>query len=404
MPDVEFPGDDGCAANAALESNTAPMALAIMSLVFIVSSLLLVRRVVGTNSSYRALIPSGKSQNAKKFLQDSARYSSYTTLKLCREIFRRRPQQGASPDCQIREVEASGMPFSGKEIAIMVLAGLAAGLLPSAITDRKGWRPAGDIVIAMAIVFAGYWLATGWRDFIPGFLEKQTAIVKVPNYEPVIFPLAPLRPLLKPIIPRSREEICDSVTAETRKHDIPAAFFIRLLYQESRFRPEAISSSGALGIAQFTPETAADRRLDNPFDPLQAIPASARLLRDLQRKFGNLGLAAAAYNAGPKRVQDWIANKTPLPQETQDYVKTITGRPVETWIAAETGSPALKLPRAAPCQETVGLLAWSGPDQIPMPPARPQTTAAAGPAQNSTPLLAKGLRAVPVDGEVVAAP
>jgi hypothetical protein len=296
------------------------------------------------------------------------------------------------------------MPFSGEAIAIIVLAGLAVGLLPSAITDRKGLRPAGDVAIAMVVVFAGYWLALNWRDFVPAFLERQTAVVKVPNYEPVVFPLAPLRLLLKPIIPRSREEVCDSVTAETRKHDIPAAFFIRLLYQESGFRPGAISSSGALGIAQFMPETAADRRLDNPFDPLQAIPASARLLRDLQRKFGNLGLAAAAYNAGPKRVQDWIANKTPLPQETQDYVKSITGRPVETWVVAESGSPALKLPQAAPCQEAAGLLAWNGPDQIPLPPARPQTSSATGPAQESTAFVAKGLRAVPVDREVVAAP
>lgn len=281
------------------------------------------------------------------------------------------------------------MPFSGEEIAIILLASLAIGLLPSALMERKGWRPASDVAIAIVLVFAGYWLALNWRDVVA---EKQTAIVKVPNYEPVIFPLAPLRTLLKPVIPRSREEICGSVTAETRKNDIPAAFFIRLLYQESGFRPGAISSSGALGIAQFMPETAADRRLDNPFDPLQAIPASARMLRDLQRKFGNLGLAAAAYNAGPKRVQDWIANKTPLPQETQTYVKSITGRPVETWTVAETGSPALKLPQGAPCQETAGLLAWDGPDRIPLPPDNPRTKRAATPAPlapESTALLSK---------------
>ncbi len=295
------------------------------------------------------------------------------------------------------------MRFSGEEIAILVLAGLAIGLLPSAVVERGGWRPAGDVAVAIAVAFAGYWLALIWRDLIPGVSEKQTAIVKIPNYEPVVFPLAPLRPLLKPIIPRSRAEVCGSVEAATRNNNIPAAFLIRLLYQESGFRPGVISSSGALGIAQFMPETAADRRLDNPFDPLQAIPASARLLRDLQRKFGNLGLAAAAYNAGPKRVQDWIANKAPLPQETQDYVKTITGRPMETWTVAATGIPALKLPQAAPCQETVGLLAWDGPDQIPMPPARPPRSAAA-PAQKPEALLAKSRRATPVDKEVVAAP
>jgi Transglycosylase SLT domain len=179
--------------------------------------------------------------------------------------------------------------------------------------------------------------------------------------------LAPLGLLLKPIIYRSREEICDALTEAARTNDLPAPFFIRLLYQESGFRPGVISSAGALGIAQFMPETAADRGLDNPFDPLQAIPESARLLRDLSRKFGNLGLAAAAYNAGPKRVEDWLAKKGKLPQETQHYVKTITGWPAEIWTVAQTGSPPVKLPRPAPCQEAAGLLAWDGPDQIPLP-------------------------------------
>src|SRR6185437_10707725 len=173
-----------------------------------------------------------------------------------------------------------------------------------------------------------------------------------PNYEPVVLPLAPLHPLLKPVIYRSREEVCDALAQAAQKNDLPVHFFIRLLYQESSFRPEAISSAGALGIAQFMPETATDRRLDNPFDPVQAIRASARLLRDLYRKFGNLGLAAAAYNAGPRRVEDWRANKGVLPLETVDYVRAVTGWPAETWTVALSGSPALKIPPQAPCQET----------------------------------------------------
>ena len=192
------------------------------------------------------------------------------------------------------------------------------------------------------------------------------------TYAALALPLAPLGLLLKPIIYRSPEEICDALTGAARSNDLPAPFFIRLLYQESSFRPHAISSAGALGIAQFMPETAAERGLDNPFDPLQAIPESARLLRDLSKKFGNLGLAAAAYNAGPKRVEDWLAKKGKLPQETQHYVKTITGWPAETWTVAQTGSPPVKLPRPAPCQEAAGLFAWNGPDQIPLPPRNPR--------------------------------
>jgi hypothetical protein len=247
----------------------------------------------------------------------------------------------------------------------------------------------GGIIVAAVLMLA-------WRDAStiklwltkPG---KDASINLPPPYEPVVLPLAPLRPLLKPVIYRSREEICDALARATRSNDLPAHFFIRLLYQESNFRLAAISSAGALGIAQFMPETAADRGLDNPFDPLQAIPASARLLRDLYQKFGNLGLAAAAYNAGPKRVADWRANKGPLPQETQDYVKAITGWPAEAWTDAQTGSPALKLPRAAPCQEFAGLVAWNGPDEIPLPPRNPRVpetvdkaTAESQPAKPST--------------------
>lgn len=263
------------------------------------------------------------------------------------------------------------MHFSRENIAVILLAGIIAGLLPSTMVQRSGARLAGDLAIGIVAVFIGNFLVLAWRGLLPA--KNGLPPAETLNYEPVVLPLAPLRTLLKPIIPRSREEICGSLVQAARRNDLPTPFFIRLLYQESGFRPEAISMSGAMGIAQFMPETATDRKVDNPFDPLQAIPASARLLRDLQKKFGNLGLATAAYNAGPKRVQDWIVNKGPLPQETQDYVRTITGWAVKSWTGTQAGSPALKLQQNAPCQEIVGLLAWNGPDRIPLPLPNPRT-------------------------------
>jgi uncharacterized membrane protein YeaQ/YmgE (transglycosylase-associated protein family) len=261
--------------------------------------------------------------------------------------------------------------FSREHIVVILMAGIIAGLLPSTVVQRSGARLAGDLAIGIVVVFIGNLLILAWRGLLP--TKNGLQPVETINSEPVVLPLAPLRTLLKPIIPRSREEICGSLVEAARRNDLPTPFFIRLLYQESGFRPEAISMSGAMGIAQFMPETAADRKLDNPFDPLQAIPASARLLRDLQKKFGNLGLATAAYNAGPKRVQDWIVNKGPLPQQTQDYVRTITGWAVESWTGPQAGSPALKLQQHAPCQEMAGLLAWNGPDRIPLPLPNPRT-------------------------------
>src|SRR5437773_2776804 len=83
----------------------------------------------------------------------------------------------------------------------------------------------------------------------------------------------------------------------------------RLPWQESRFNPSSVSHAGAQGIAQFMPGTARLVGLANPFDPIQALPKSAALLRDLRAQFGNLGLAAAAYNAGPKRIEDWLVKR-----------------------------------------------------------------------------------------------
>jgi soluble lytic murein transglycosylase-like protein len=182
----------------------------------------------------------------------------------------------------------------------------------------------------------------------------------------------PLPPIPKPVVYRTHREICDTLTEAAESNNLPVPFFIRLLFQESRFQAGIVSNAGAQGIAQFMPDTAADVGLKNPFDPLQAIPASARLLRNLVSQFGNLGLAAAAYNAGPKRIQDWLGKKGKLPEETQGYVRTITGRPAETWTASE-GYSGQRIPRHAPCQEAAGLYASSGPETIPLPVPSPRT-------------------------------
>ena len=99
--------------------------------------------------------------------------------------------------------------------------------------------------------------------------------------------------------------------------------------QESNFQPDAVSPVGARGIAQFMPGTAAERGLANPNDPQAAIPKAAELLANLKQRFGNLGLAAAAYNAGATRVANWLAGAGELPNETRDYVMIVTRHPVD---------------------------------------------------------------------------
>ncbi|WP_194455939.1 lytic transglycosylase domain-containing protein [Bradyrhizobium sp. CCBAU 53421] len=115
------------------------------------------------------------------------------------------------------------------------------------------------------------------------------------------------------------------------ENGLPPDFFVRLIWQESNFDPGSVSPAGAQGIAQFMPGTARWRGLADPFEPLPALQESARWLRELRAQFGNLGLAAAAYNGGPRRVQDWSAGRGNLPGETRAYVRIITGKSAEEW-------------------------------------------------------------------------
>jgi len=129
------------------------------------------------------------------------------------------------------------------------------------------------------------------------------------------------------------------IESAARANELPLEFFARVIWQESRFQPDAVgpltrSGERAQGIAQFMPRTAGERGLFDPFDPVQALPKAAEFLRDLRQQFGNLGLAAAAYNAGPQRVRDWQAGRRSLPAETRNYVYAITGVSADDWAAS----------------------------------------------------------------------
>jgi Transglycosylase SLT domain/SPOR domain len=165
-------------------------------------------------------------------------------------------------------------------------------------------------------------------------------------------------PTTPPNSAASVASICDALAAAAAENDLPVDFFARLIWQESRFDPKAVSRAGAQGVAQFMPATASRRGLADPFNPNEAIAHSAKLLRDLRHEFGNLGLAAAAYNAGSGRVHDWLAGRRGLPRETDAYVRIITGQPPEQWARVRTGAPEMQLARTTvPCQQIAGLAA-----------------------------------------------
>jgi hypothetical protein len=152
------------------------------------------------------------------------------------------------------------------------------------------------------------------------------------------------------------ESICLLIESAAAANALPVEFFARVIWRESRYNPNAVgpmtrSGARAQGIGQFMPGTAAQRRLLDPFDPVEALPKSAEYLSELRGRFGNLGLAAAAYNAGPQRVSDWLAGRRTLPRETRNYVQAVTGRSAGEWAAVGAGRPNEKTPPAPPCTD-----------------------------------------------------
>jgi hypothetical protein len=136
------------------------------------------------------------------------------------------------------------------------------------------------------------------------------------------------------------QAVCRTIERSAQSAHLPVDFVTRVIWRESSFRAGVVSRAGAEGIAQFMPTTAQARGLADPFDPEQAIPKAARLLADLRQRFGNLGIAAAAYNAGEARVANWLHGQGGLPAETRAYVRYVTHRNAEEWIGSGSSNAA----------------------------------------------------------------
>ena len=157
--------------------------------------------------------------------------------------------------------------------------------------------------------------------------------------------------------PPTPDDICRALEQDAAENELPVEFFARVIWQESRFNARAVSRKGAQGIAQFLPATADYRGLIDPFDPIEALKNSARYLRDLRARFGNLGLAAAAYNAGPGRVSAWLTSRRPLPGETRNYVAIITGWTADEWAAPSPPETSdTTIPQGVPCTRLANLI------------------------------------------------
>jgi Transglycosylase SLT domain/SPOR domain len=168
----------------------------------------------------------------------------------------------------------------------------------------------------------------------------------------------------EPAIDSVSQALCRTIGASAVANGLPIGFFTRLIWKESSLRMDVTSPAGAQGIAQFMPGTAAERGLADPFDPEKALPEAAKFLAELASQFGNLGLAAAAYNAGPSRIAAWLAGQGNAPFETRDFVLAITARPIEQWIpppAMTAAAPDKPANSDETCQQVIVAMRSSTP-------------------------------------------
>ena len=225
----------------------------------------------------------------------------------------------------------------------------------------QGFR--GPIVVLCAVAISLLW------PVMPATTDGTTPApdsfgMATPSVEELAFPREAEPENVQKAVAResdTREAVCLMIEAAAKANDLPLEFFARVIWQESHFQPNAVgpitrSGQRAQGIAQFMPGTASERRLLDPFDPVQALPKSAEFLSELRNQFGNLGLAAAAYNAGPRRVQEWLAGSGPMPQETRHYVAAITGTTVDEWARAGKKAGMSDHANHTGCRELMALL------------------------------------------------
>ena len=147
--------------------------------------------------------------------------------------------------------------------------------------------------------------------------------------------------------------LCSAIVSVARANDLPIPFFANLIWQESSFDPRPSARPARSAWRSSFRRRRSSTGLMNPFEPVHALFASGRLLRKLNEHFGNLGLAAAAYNAGPQRVMTgWPCAGACRPKPAPMCVR-ITGHQADQWLSSEfaRGPEATLMPARAPCAE-----------------------------------------------------
>ncbi len=151
---------------------------------------------------------------------------------------------------------------------------------------------------------------------------KRTATASPPR--PIkVYPDTPPLALARSYVESTPSRYTVHIKHASRATKVPAALIRAVILAESSFNPYALSATGAVGLMQLMPETAARYGVKNRMDPSQNILGGARYLSDLMRMFNNnLHLTIAAYNAGEGAVMKYGRKIPPYP-ETVAYVPKV---------------------------------------------------------------------------------
>lgn len=162
-------------------------------------------------------------------------------------------------------------------------------------------------------------------DAITGQEQEGAVSADLSVYSPTYVPSSGETPS----VPTSYEDL---ISSAGQKYGVPEALIKAVIDIESSFNPRAVSSAGAKGLMQLMDGTARGLGVSDSFDPLQNIEGGTKYLSyQLQRFGGEVGMALAAYNAGPSRVlrlgvrndAELLAKAELLPAETQAYIRKV---------------------------------------------------------------------------------
>lgn len=154
--------------------------------------------------------------------------------------------------------------------------------------------------------------------------ERYTVLITAPKPVVVVAPVVAARNTTSGgTSGLARKTGYDQVVDEvSRTYGLESALLHAVISVESRYNPKAVSKKGAAGLMQLMPQTAKRYGVADAFDPAQNLDGGAHYLRDLLRKFNNISLALAAYNAGEHAVAKH-GNRIPPYRETMDYVPRV---------------------------------------------------------------------------------